>query len=132
MRALLARMKLSHARGTITASEEEGAQSPLRTLKSIFPTTPLAKHTPLDILIAAPSKDPTRQRALIIRDMGAIENDWIAREFVLAYFEGAGISPPVSVLFPAHFRTHGFYTTTAEKVCSRSSWRFWKLDTKYT
>ena len=98
MRALLARMKLSHSRGTITEEEEEGAQSPLRTFKSIFPNAPLAKHTPLDILITAPSKDPARQRALIIRDMGAVENDWIAREFVLAYFEGVGISPPVSVL----------------------------------
>lgn len=98
MRALLARMKLSHTRGTISEREEEAAQSPLRTFKSIFPNTPLAKHTPLDILITAPSKDSNRQRALIIRDMGAVENDWIAREFVLAYFEGAGISPPVSVL----------------------------------
>jgi len=95
MRALLARMKVSHARGTITEEEEEGAQSPLRTFKSIFPNTPLAKHTPLDILITAPSNDSAHQRALIIRDMGAVENDWIAREFVLAYFEGAGISPPL-------------------------------------
>jgi len=95
MRALLARMKLSHSRGTITEEEEEGAQSPLRTFKSIFPNAPLAKHTPLDILITAPSKDPARQRALIVRDMGAVENDWIAREFVLAYFEGVGISPPL-------------------------------------
>jgi len=93
MRALLARMKFSHAKGTITQEEEEGAQSPLRTFKSIFPNTPLAKHTPLDVLIAAPSKDPSRQRALIIRDIGAVQNDWIAREFILAYFEGVGISP---------------------------------------
>ena len=98
MRALLARMKLSHTRGSITEEEEEGAQSPLRTLKSIFPNTPLAKHTPLDILVTAPPKDPARQRALVIRDMGAVENNWIAREFVLAYFEGAGISPAVGVL----------------------------------
>jgi len=96
MRALLARMKLSHTRDTITEKEEEAAQSPLRTLKSIFPNTPLAKHTPLDILITAPSKNSS-QRALIIRDMGAVENDWIAREFVLAYFEGAGISPPLKM-----------------------------------
>jgi hypothetical protein len=102
MRALLARLKLAHVRGTITAEEDESVQSPLRTFKSIFPSTPLAKHTPLDILVTAPSKDPARQRALIIRDIGAVENDWIAREFVLAYFEGAGISPPVSFLYTLH------------------------------
>lgn len=96
MRALLARMKLSQTRGTITEEEEETAQSPLRTLKSIFPNTPLAKHTPLDILLTAPPRDTSRPRALIIRDMGVVENDWVAREFVMAYFEGAGISPPVS------------------------------------
>lgn len=100
MRSLLGRMKLSHTRGTITQDEEEATQSPLRTLKSIFPNAPLAKHTPLDILLTAPSKDPTRQRALIIRDMGAVENDWVAREFFLAYFEGDGVSPPVRSCIP--------------------------------
>jgi len=109
MRALLARMNLSHTRGTITEAEAEAeaAQSPLRTLKSIFPNTPLAKHTPLDILITAPSKDLAHQRALIIRDMGTIENDWIAREFVLAYFEGAGISPPLKRSVVDHLRDFG-------------------------
>jgi len=93
MRALVGRMKLSHMRGTITPAEEEAAQSPLRTLKSIFPNTPLKKYTPLDILLTAPSRDPTQPRALVIRDMGAVENNWVATEFLLSYFEGAGISP---------------------------------------
>lgn len=100
MRALVGRMKLSHMRGTITEEEEEAAQSPLRTLKSIFPNTPLAKYTPLDILLTAPTNDPARPRALVIRDMGAVENNWVATEFVLAYFEGPGISPPVSAVTP--------------------------------
>lgn len=99
MRALLGRMKLFHTRGTITEQEEQDAQSPLRTLKSIFPNAPLAKHTPLEILLTAPSKDTKRPRALVIRDMGAVENDWVAREFVLAYFEGDGLSPPVCMSF---------------------------------
>jgi hypothetical protein len=98
MRALLARMKTAHTRGTITAEEETDAQSHLQILKSIFPNTPLTKHTPLDILVTAPLKDPIRQRALVIRDMGSVENNWVAREFLLAYFEGAGISPAASVL----------------------------------
>jgi hypothetical protein len=33
---------------------------------------------------------------MILKDMGSVENDWVAEEFVLAYFEGNGISPPVS------------------------------------
>jgi len=107
MRALLARMKLSRTQGTITEEEEEGAQSPLRTLKSIFPNAPLAKHTSLDILITAPPKDPARHRALIIRDLGAIENNWVAREFVLAYFEGAGISPALKQSVVDHLVSFG-------------------------
>lgn len=106
MRALLGRMKLAHTRGTITQEEEEEAQSPLRTLKSIFPNTPFAKHAHLDILLTAPFQDPKRPRALVIRDMGAIENDWVAREFVLAYFEGAGISPPASWNTIYHFNSN--------------------------
>lgn len=98
MRALLGHMKLSHARGTITQEEEDAAQDPLRKFKTMFPGTPLAKHTPLDILITAPPKSSPRSRALIVRDIGVVENDWIAREFILAYFEGAGLSPAVCVL----------------------------------
>lgn len=104
MRSLLGRMKLSHSRGTITQEEEETAQDPLRTLKSIFPGTPLAKHTPLDILITAPSKDSARPRAVIVRDLGSVENDWIAREFILAYFEGDGLSPAVCCPYVYHVR----------------------------
>jgi hypothetical protein len=97
MRALLARMKTAHTQGTITAEEEKDAQSHLQILNSIFPNTPLAKHTPLDILVTTPPKDPAHQRALIIRGMGSVENNWVAREFLLAYFEGAGLSPAASV-----------------------------------
>jgi len=97
MHALLARMKNAHTQGTITAEEETDAQSHLQILNSIFPNTPLAKHTPLDILVTTRSKDPADQRALIIRGMGSVENNWVAREFLLAYFDGAGLSPAASV-----------------------------------
>ncbi|KDQ54781.1 hypothetical protein JAAARDRAFT_134508 [Jaapia argillacea MUCL 33604] len=93
MRALQARMRLCQQRGALTQEEEAGAQSPLRKFKSLFPNTPLAKHTPLDILLTAP--EGSQPRSLIIRDLGSIQNDWVAREFVMAYFEGAGISPPL-------------------------------------
>ena len=99
MRALTARMQLAHAQATITSAEEAAAQSPLRTLKSLFPTTTLPKGTPLDIILAAPSGSSSHPRTLVLRDMGSVENDWVAEEFVLVYFQGDGISPPVRCFF---------------------------------
>ncbi len=96
MRAIQARLLLCKQRGQLTPDEENGVQSPLRKFKSMFPNIPLAKHTPLDILVTAP--DQSQPRNLIVRDLGSVQNDWLAREFVLAYFEGDGISPPVSAL----------------------------------
>ena len=93
MRALQARLVLSKQRGTFTSEEELAVQSPLRKFKSMFPNTPLAKHSPLDVLLTAPSSQP---RTLIVRDLGSVQSDWLATEFFLAYFEGDGISPPVS------------------------------------
>jgi hypothetical protein len=110
MRALTARMQLAHARATITPEEEAGAQSPLRKLKSLFPTTALPKRTPLDIILTAPTGSPSRPRTLFLRELGSVENDWVAEEFVLAYFEGDGISPPV----------RGFYRTIDELVVDNS------------
>ena len=89
-------MVLCRQQNTLTQDEELAAQSPLRKFKSMFPNTPLTKNTPLDILVTAP--EPSRPRSLIVRDLGSVQSDWVAREFVLAYFEGSGISPPVSVL----------------------------------
>ncbi|KAI8995383.1 chalcone-flavanone isomerase-domain-containing protein [Trametes punicea] len=99
MRALQARQGLCKQRAQLTPDEELAIQSSLRKLKSMFPNTPLAKRSALDILVTAPS--PKQQRTLIVRDLGSVQSDWLAREFVLAYFEGKGISPPVSAcLFP--------------------------------
>ena len=103
MRSLQTRLVLGRKRGTLSEEQEQAVQSPLRKLKSIFPATPLSKHTPLDIFLTAPSSDPERPRALIIRDMGSVEDDWVATEFVLAYFEGNGPSPAVRVRFKSHF-----------------------------
>lgn len=87
------RAVLGRKLGTFSEADELESQSPLRKLKTLFPNSPLNKHTPMDIYLTAPS--PGRPRALIFRDMGAIESDWVATEFVLAYFEGQGLSPPV-------------------------------------
>jgi hypothetical protein len=87
----------------LSAAVKEGAlleeaatevSSSLRKLKGLFPNSSLSKHTPLDIYLSAPLKD--RQRALVFRDLGSVEDDWVATEFALHYFEGSGPSPPVS------------------------------------
>jgi hypothetical protein len=101
MRSMQTRMHIGRQQGTLSTDTEQSIQSPLRKLKSIFPSTPLQKHTPLDILLTSPPSDPSQSRSLIIRDMGSVENDWVATEFVLAYFEGDGPSPPVSFV-PGH------------------------------
>jgi len=93
---MAARLQLAKSRGTLSAEMEVGVQSPLRKLKSIFPNTKLSKGNALDVHLTAPTGDPTRPRNLVFLDLGAVESDWIAEEFVLAYFEGEGISPPVS------------------------------------
>jgi len=95
MRSLQKRLALGRKRGTLSEEEEKAVQPPLRKLKSIFPSTPLSKHTPLDILLTAPPSDPAQTRSLIFRDMGSVDNDWVATEFVLAYFEGDAPSPPL-------------------------------------
>lgn len=95
VRALQSRILLAKKDGQLNADEELAVQSPLRQFKTLFPNTPLAKHTPLDILLTAPEKG---SRMLILRDLGAVQDKWMTTEFVLAYFEGNGISPPVSLL----------------------------------
>ena len=93
MRALQARMLLCRQRGTLTKEDELSMQSSLHKFKTMFPNTPLPKHTPLDILLAP--AEPHQPRTLIVRDLGSVQHDWLANQFFLAYFEGDGISPPV-------------------------------------
>lgn len=92
MRALQARILLAKNEGSLTRDDEFTAQSSLRQLKTLFPNTPLAKHTPLEILLTAPEEG---SRKLIFRDLGVIQDMWLTTQFVLSYFEGKGISPPV-------------------------------------
>lgn len=95
MRSLNTRMRLARDKNSFTPEDEQSVQSPLRVLKSIFPTTPLHKHVPLDIILTAPSRDSNIPRTLVIRDLGAVQNNWIGTEFMLAYFDGDGPSPAV-------------------------------------
>lgn len=94
IRALQARLVLAKQRDQLSAEDERAVGSPLLKFKSMFPNTPLPKHQNLDILLAPPQ--PGKPRSLIVRDLGAVQNDWLAQEFFLAYFEGDGLSPPVS------------------------------------
>ncbi|KAK0465303.1 chalcone-flavanone isomerase-domain-containing protein [Desarmillaria tabescens] len=93
VRAVGERMVLGRKNGTL--SEEEAVQVglPLRKLKTLFLNSPLKKHTPLDIFLAPPVLG--RQRVLIFRDLGGLESDWLAPEFILHYFENNGVSPPL-------------------------------------
>ena len=93
MRAITARLSDGRKKGTLTEEQALEISSPIRKLKTLFPNTALTKHSPLDIFLFPPA--PGKPRPLIFRDLGAVESDWVGREFVLHYFEGDGVSPPV-------------------------------------
>ncbi|KAI5983514.1 hypothetical protein EDC04DRAFT_3098856 [Pisolithus marmoratus] len=99
VRALTARVQLEKSRGALTPETEFAIQSPLHKLKTLFPNAALTKGTPLDVLITAPTGDKKQPRKLVFRDLGSIESDWVAEQFVLAYFEGDGITPPPRLAF---------------------------------
>jgi hypothetical protein len=77
-------------------SEEQVIQegSPIRKLSGLFPNSPLAKNTPFDIFLTAPQEG--KPRALIFRDFGSVESDWVATNFVLNYLGPECPSPAVS------------------------------------
>ena len=117
MRALQTRLASGIRDGTLSEEVAQEASSPMRKLKSIFPNAPLAKHAPFDIFLSAPSS--TKPRALVFQDLGSIENDWVATEFVLHYFEGDGPSPPVSSLLSTHMPSY-LSRRLVEKSCPRT------------
>ena len=95
MRALQARLVLAKKSETLTPEDEHEIQSPLRGFKSMFPNSkPLEKHQPLDLLFLAPVAGEPRN--VIVRDLGSVQSDWVARELLRAYFHEKGISPSVS------------------------------------
>ncbi|KAG7099514.1 hypothetical protein E1B28_001359 [Marasmius oreades] len=93
MRAMQSKLSSGGKSGTISDDDAAEIASPLRKLKTLFPNTALSKHTPFDIFLSEPA--PGKHRALVFRDLGSIEHDWVATEFVLHYFEGDGPSPPM-------------------------------------
>ncbi|KAI6113912.1 chalcone-flavanone isomerase-domain-containing protein [Pisolithus croceorrhizus] len=107
MRALTARVQLEKSRGLLTPETEFAIQSPLRKLKTLFPNVALTKGTPLDVLVTAPTGDNKQPRRLVFRDLGSVESNWVAEQFVLAYFEGDGISPSLKKATVERLKTFG-------------------------
>ena len=94
VRTLQTRQRIAHQAGDLSSEEQLALQAPISQLKTVFPNAPFVKDTPLDIVLTPP--DTKRPRALIIQDLGAIQNEWVAKELILSYFDGQGNSPAVS------------------------------------
>jgi hypothetical protein len=94
VRALEKRQRITQQAGELSPDEQLKLQAPIGQLRSAFPNTPMVKGTPLDLVLAPP--DPKQPRALIIRDLGAIQNAWVAQELFLSFFDRQGNSPAVS------------------------------------
>ena len=117
LRALQSRLSAAVRDAAIPDDIVAEVSSSLRKLKGLFPNSNLAKHTPLDIYVSAPIAN--RQRALVFRDLGFVENDWVATEFVLHYFEGAGPSPPV--LSIRYIQSNELMTLSVQGIRARNS-----------
>ncbi|KAH9982946.1 chalcone-flavanone isomerase-domain-containing protein [Lactifluus volemus] len=91
VRTLQTRQKLAYQAGKLSPDEQLTLQAPIAQLKTLFPNAPFVKGTPLDIVLTPP--DPKQRRALIIRDLGVIQNEWVARELIMSYFDAQGNSP---------------------------------------
>ncbi|KAJ7666471.1 chalcone-flavanone isomerase-domain-containing protein [Mycena rosella] len=76
------------------------AQSP-RTM----PRPPLAKHASLDLYVPAPV--PGQPRPLVVRDLGTVQNTWVATELFLYYFAGPGASPALKKTTAARLEAFG-------------------------
>ncbi|KAJ6519493.1 hypothetical protein C8R45DRAFT_951721 [Mycena sanguinolenta] len=91
MRALQGRLVDGQKRGVLSAEDAQAVAAPMRALKTLFPNTPLAKHASLDLYVPAPV--PGQPRPIIFRDLGSVQDNWVATELLLYYFAGNGPSP---------------------------------------
>jgi len=90
-RALNTRLLKAKESGELTEEQVIQEGSPIRKLSGLFPNAPLVKKTPLDIFLTAPQ--PGKPRALIFRDLGIVESDWVATNLVLNYISPECPSP---------------------------------------
>ena len=86
VRALQKRVSLGLKSGNLTSDEANSVQSPISQFKSLFPNASVQKGNTLDLIItASPSSAPkgvtdgSRERSLIVRDMGSVKSNWVAR-----------------------------------------------------
>ncbi|KZV77587.1 hypothetical protein PENSPDRAFT_672890 [Peniophora sp. CONT] len=93
IRTLTARIQTAYTSKTMTQEDAVAVASPMNSLKSLFPNATFAKHQPLDIILTPPNA--VQERTLIVRDLGAVTNDWVAKTIMLSYFDGQGNSPPM-------------------------------------
>ncbi|KAF5312863.1 hypothetical protein D9619_003389 [Psilocybe cf. subviscida] len=92
VRALSARIAVASKEEALSEQTAIKVSASMRLLKSLFPNSPLKKETPLDVFLSAPL--PDKQRPLVFRDLGSIEDDWLTAEFVLNYFDSAASPSP--------------------------------------
>jgi hypothetical protein len=97
LRKLQTRQRVAHQAGKLSSEDQQKLQGPISQLRTVFPNTPFVKGTPLDLVLAPP--DPKQPRALIIRDLGAVQNGWVAQELILSFFDGKGTSVAVCLHF---------------------------------
>ena len=100
VRALEKRQWIAQQAGELSSDEQLKLQAPIGQLRSAFPNIPMVKGTPLDLVLAPP--DSKQPRTLIIWDLGAIQNGWVAQELFLSFFDRQGNSPAVCIHIDSH------------------------------
>ena len=100
VRALEKRQWIAQQAGELSSDEQLKLQAPIGQLRSAFPNIPMVKGTPLDLVLAPP--DSKQPRTLIIWDLGAIQNGWVAQELFLSFFDRQGNSPAVCIHINSH------------------------------
>ncbi|KAF7304792.1 p-loop containing nucleoside triphosphate hydrolase protein [Mycena kentingensis (nom. inval.)] len=91
LRMLQTRQNEAKKRGEFTEEDALAVGAPIRTLKTMLPNTPFVKGSFLDVFMPAPVSG--QPRTLILRDMGALQNSWVATNLFLHYFSAKPASP---------------------------------------
>lgn len=116
MRNLQQRLVKAKKQGRLSVEDENEVQSPLRKLKSLFPTTSIEKHQNFDIFLPEPV--PGKQRPLVFRDLGAVESDWVTNEFIMSYVDG--MSPAVRRLHHYHGYISFYFSQLKKEMLLRA------------
>jgi hypothetical protein len=93
VRKLQTRQRVAHQAGELSSEEQLTLQGPISQLRTALPNVPFNKGASLDLMITPP--DPKQPRALILRDLGAVQSEWVARELMMSFFDGKGTSVAV-------------------------------------